>query len=315
MIDEELPRMHYGDSPEELYQPIEYIMGLGGKRIRPLLTLLSYQLFADDVESIVEQALAVELFHNFTLVHDDIMDNAPIRRGQPTVHEKWNRDIGILSGDVMLVRVYDYLAKSEKGDLREIIRHFNQAASEVCEGQQMDMNFETRMDVSEEEYIEMIRLKTAVLLGYALELGGLLAGNKVGSGHLKDFGTYIGIGFQLKDDLLDVFGEGDKVGKQVGGDIISKKKTFLTIRAMHLAKGNDLKELNRLFSPETKVKPEDAVKKVTEIYEKYNIKEETEKEMNDFFDKGFKSLKMVDGSLQGKALLKGLTEQLIHRES
>ncbi len=215
-------------------------MKLGGKRLRPMLTCLSYSLYRDDVSAMVKYAAAVEAFHNFTLMHDDIMDKAPLRRGKPTVHEKYNESTAILSGDVMLVKVYEMFLSLPDQQLREVLRLFNKTASEVCEGQQMDMDFETMKRVSEQQYIEMIRLKTAVLLGFSLELGAILAGaSKEDREALYNFGVNVGIGFQLMDDLLDVYAEQKKFGKTVGGDIVSNKKTYLLIKALE----RDKKEL------------------------------------------------------------------------
>jgi len=205
-LNAELATQNYGDNPEELYAPIRYLMSLGGKRMRPLLVLLAYGLKHEEVDEIIVPALAVEVFHNFTLMHDDIMDNAPIRRGKATVHEKWDPNIAILSGDTMMVKAYDMMLDVSPALLPLVLRKFNKCAVEVCEGQQYDMNFESREAVDEEEYLEMIRLKTAVLLGFSLELGGILAGlDEESSDLLREFGVNIGLGFQLKDDLLDVY--------------------------------------------------------------------------------------------------------------
>ncbi len=262
----------FGESPSELYTPIDYILSLGGKRIRPLLSLLSFGMFQKNPESILKQALAIEVFHNFTLMHDDIMDQAPLRRGKPTVHEKWNANVAILSGDVMLVKAYDLLMDTEPALLPEILRLFNQTAAEVCEGQQFDMNFENLSEVKEEEYIQMIRLKTAVLLGCALKMGAILGGaNETESNKLYEFGVNVGVGFQLKDDLLDVFADKAKFGKQVGGDIISNKKTFLLIKAKELAQGKDAEELS-YWLDQLDFDKEMKVNAVKAIYEKLGIK-------------------------------------------
>src|SRR5688572_27295924 len=208
LIEQEVKKNKFGKQPPSLYEPIRYLMGLGGKRMRPLLTLLSYSLYKDNVEEVVPYAAAVELFHNFTLVHDDIMDKAPLRRGKATVHEKWNVNTAILSGDVMMVKVYEIFSASEAKTLKEVLLIFNQCATEVCEGQQWDMEFESRKSVSVSEYLDMIRQKTAVLLGFSLELGALLAGAKLKDRlALRNLGVSIGIGFQLNDDLLDVYGD------------------------------------------------------------------------------------------------------------
>ncbi|SEG23362.1 polyprenyl synthetase family protein [Algoriphagus boritolerans] len=305
----------YGKSPSELYEPITYIMSLGGKRIRPLLSLLAYGLYGKNPEEILSQAAAVEVFHNFTLMHDDIMDQAPLRRGKATVHEKWNANIGILSGDVMLVRAYDLLLGTDPKLLPEVIRLFNKTAAEVCEGQQFDMNFEAYHTVHENEYLNMIRLKTAVLLGFALQLGAILAGAKKGDAEkLYEFGVNIGVGFQLKDDLLDVFADQAKFGKQVGGDIISNKKTFLLIKALELAKGKDAEELNRWLS----LKEFDKVEKVAAVrtlYEKLGIKSLTEAKMNSYFEAGFVQLEGIQyTNREYYQALYSITQDLIHRE-
>ncbi|SDA92169.1 geranylgeranyl diphosphate synthase, type II [Algoriphagus alkaliphilus] len=305
----------FGESPRELYEPISYIMSLGGKRIRPLLSLLAYGLYGKNPEEILSQAAAVEVFHNFSLMHDDIMDQAPLRRGKATVHEKWNANIAILSGDVMLVRAYDLLLGTDPKLLSEVIRLFNKTAAEVCEGQQFDMNFEAYETVHEDEYLNMIRLKTAVLLGFALQLGAILAGAEKGDADkLYEFGVDIGIGFQLKDDLLDVFADQAKFGKQVGGDIISNKKTFLLIKALELAKGKDAEELNYWLSLKEFGKAE-KVTAVRALYEKLGIKSLTEAKMNSYFDAGFAQLESIHFSNpEYYQALYAITQDLIHRE-
>ncbi|MTI23118.1 polyprenyl synthetase family protein [Fulvivirga sp. RKSG066] len=313
LIEKEGKDFDYGSHPKELYQPIKYIMSLGGKRLRPLLTIMGYSLFKDDVEYIIKQALAVEVFHNFTLMHDDIMDQAPLRRGKPTVHEKWNANTAILSGDVMLVKAYEMLMHGN-GFNQEIFDKFNQCAAEVCEGQQLDMIFEDRKTVGVDEYIEMIRLKTAVLLGFSLELGGILADtSEKNKKALRQFGQNIGVGFQLKDDLLDVYADKDKFGKQVGGDIIANKKTFLLITALKQAKGKHKTALNNWLKKDD-FKPEEKVAAVTEIYNELGIKEQTEQQMNHYFDKGLKALKKVEAPLIRRGKLRSFAEKLIDRE-
>lgn len=315
LLNETIEAQRYGDNPVELYEPISYIMSIGGKRLRPLFVLMAYNLYKDDVESILDQALAIEVFHNFTLMHDDIMDEAPLRRGQETVHERWNTNTAILSGDVMLVKAYDLLTKAKLEKLPDIIRLFNKGASEVCEGQQMDMIFEERNTVSEADYLEMIKLKTAVLLGMSLQLGALMAGANLESQQaICEFGVNIGIGFQLKDDLLDVYADQKNFGKQVGGDIIANKKTFLLIKALENADDRQGKILADWIAEENFDKAE-KVKAVTGIYDELGIKELTEIKMNEYFDEGFKSLRKLDVSLQKKAALKGFAEKLIDRIS
>ena len=214
-IDHELNNLPFGEYPENLYNPIRYILQLGGKRIRPLLALLSYGLYKNDIEKVLRPSLAVEIFHNFTLLHDDIMDKAPLRRGKPTVHNRWNENTAILSGDVMLVRVYDFLVEVKPEIVKRVIKDFNDCAARVCEGQQLDMDFELEANVTEKDYIRMIQYKTAVLLGFSLSFGGILAGADEGDIQLlSDFGINLGIGFQLMDDLLDVYGDHVKFGKQ-----------------------------------------------------------------------------------------------------
>lgn len=307
--------LELGKTPRELYDPITYILSLDGKRIRPLLSLLAYGIYNSKPEEILSQAAAVEVFHNFTLMHDDIMDDAPLRRGKDAVHVKWNKNVAILSGDVMLVKAYDLLLPTESEKLGEIIRLFNKTASEVCEGQQFDMNFESLESVHEEEYLTMIRLKTAVLLGFALQMGALLAGaEKSDAQKLYDFGVNIGVGFQLKDDLLDVFADQAKFGKQVGGDIISNKKTFLLIKALELAKGKDLEELNYWIT-QPDFDKEEKVKAIRGIYEKLGIKAIAEAKMNSYFVAGFAQYDAIHFKNEDYFLeLKKITQDLIHRE-
>ncbi|MFM7486895.1 MAG: polyprenyl synthetase family protein [Cytophagales bacterium] len=311
-IEAEIKSNAFGHQPKSLYEPIRYIMALGGKRLRPLLTMLSYSLYKKDAENIVKYAAAVEAFHNFTLLHDDIMDNAPLRRGKPTVHEKWNVNTAILSGDVMLVKVYDMFLGLEEAKLKEVLRIFNQCAAEVCEGQQWDMEFESKSKVTEAQYIEMIRLKTAVLLGFALELGAVLAGTSAEDRRsLREFGTNIGIGFQLKDDLLDVYADQKKFGKQVGGDIIANKKTFLLIKAIEKSRGKDKTELLRWLAAK-KFDKRKKVKAITEIYDRNNIAQLTEQRINDYFDKGFQSLETLSTD---QSILRHFAQELIKRQS
>src|SRR6187455_1294669 len=283
----EKEKQKYGKQPVSLYEPIRYLMTLGGKRLRPMLTLLGYSLYKDNVKSIMPYAVAVEAFHNFTLMHDDIMDKAPLRRGRPTVHEKWNVNTAILSGDVMLVKVYDMLLSIEPNILATVIQRFNKCASEVCEGQQWDMEFETQQTVTEEEYLNMIQLKTAVLVGFSLELGALLAGaSEKDCKSLREFGINIGIGFQLKDDLLDAYGDSKKFGKQVGGDIIANKKTFLLIKSLELAKENQRQELQDWISKK-KFNKSEKVNANKSINDALAIPSLTEKKVNSYFKKGF----------------------------
>ncbi|MGE0588581.1 MAG: polyprenyl synthetase family protein [Cyclobacteriaceae bacterium] len=313
-IESEIRKQKYGKAPASLYDPIRYIMSLGGKRLRPLLVLLAYGMYKKDVKKIVPLATAIEAFHNFTLLHDDIMDQAPLRRGKETVHEKWNINTAILSGDVMLVKVYDQLLKTNPGSLKSVISKFNACAAEVCEGQQWDMEFESLNTVTEENYIQMIRQKTAVLLGFSLEFGAMLAKASASDQKaLRNFGIDIGIGFQLKDDWLDVYGDNEKFGKQVGGDILSNKKTYLLITALAKAKGKDKSELNQWLS--TNGRSSEKVKAVTALYNKLGISDSTEEKINFYFSRGFAQLKKIKVAEHRKSPLYEFTLQLIDRIS
>lgn len=314
LIENEIKKHKFGKEPASLYDPIRYLMGLGGKRMRPLLTLLAYGLFKNDPKKIVTYAVAVEAFHNFTLMHDDIMDNAPLRRGNATVHEKWNVNTAILSGDVMLVKVYDMLLSLEADKLKTILKAFNTCAAEVCEGQQWDMEFETIGRVTEAQYINMIRLKTAVLLGFSLELGAILADASVEDQKaLREFGVNIGIGFQLKDDLLDAYADPKKFGKQVGGDILANKKTYLLIKALEKAKGKQKQELMALLNGK-KISPKKKINAVKEIYNSLHIPEQTAKKVNQYFAKGFDRLNALAVDSSRKNTLYTFAQDLIERQ-
>lgn len=312
LIEKEITQLPLGASPKSLYDPIRYIMKLGGKRLRPMLTCIAYSMYRDNVEDIVRYAAAVEAFHNFTLMHDDIMDQAPLRRGKPTVHEKFNANTAILSGDVMLVKVYDLFLSLPPNQLAEVLALFNRTAAEVCEGQQMDMDFETKARVSEQQYLEMIRLKTAVLLGFSLELGALLAGasNKERKA-LYDFGVNIGVGFQLMDDVLDVYGDQSKFGKQVGGDIVSNKKTFLLVKALERTRGAQRASLNRWLAAK-KFDKKKKVKAVTAIYDSVGIRELSEQKATLYFERGYQELSLIDNPK--KDLLLAFAESLANRQ-
>ncbi len=314
-LNQAIEALELGDKPKELYDPLKYMLSLGGKRMRPLLTLLGYSLVADDWESVLKPALAVEVFHNFTLIHDDIMDEAPLRRGKPTVYKKWNKDIAILSGDVMMIKTYDLILESKTDKLSYIIKLFNQCAIEVCEGQQLDMNFEDIDSVSEAEYIEMITLKTAVLLGFSLELGGLLGGmSKEEAKNLRTFGVNMGIGFQLKDDILDVYGSQEKFGKQVGGDIIANKKTYLLIKALELANQEQLSTLHTLIAQKEFI-AEEKVIAVMSMYDDLGIKALSESKMNQYFEAAFEDLKKLNIEEEKLKFLEAFSKSLINREN
>lgn len=313
-LEEEFQQQQYGQSPVELYEPIRYLMSLGGKRLRPLMTLMSTALFTDEWQKAIKPATAVEVFHNFTLMHDDIMDKAPLRRGKPTVHAKWNDNTAILSGDVMLVQAYELMLFVEDKNLKKALKRFNRTAAEVCEGQQFDMNFETRENVTEEEYIEMIRLKTSVLLGFALELGGIIGGASDKTCQtLYDLGINIGLGFQLKDDVLDVYGDPVKFGKQVGGDIISNKKTYMLIEALSSATGETKTQLEHWLSLKD-FDPAEKVNAVRGIYDQLGIRQLAEAKINEYFEKAFDLLDSLKVEAERKAELRAFANILIDRE-
>lgn len=303
-------------APHALYEPCEYILTLGGKRLRPAVLLMGYELFRDDVEQALPAAWAVELFHNFSLMHDDIMDAAPLRRGQPTVHTKWNATTGILSGDVMLIYAYRYLAKTGNPEVvLELVNTFNRIATEVCEGQQLDINFETLDDVSIPEYIRMIELKTAVLLGGALEMSAICAhAPKADAEHLYHFGRLAGIAFQIQDDLLDTYGDPVKFGKQVGGDILHNKKTLLVLETYEVAPEADRRELS-YWMRNISENPEKKVSAVRAIFDRNGIPELIAGEKQHFQDEAFNHLDAVGVPEERKAVLRKMMEELLERES
>lgn len=270
-------------SPAELYDPMRYMLLMEGKRLRPIMLLLSCRVFNRNLKPTLPVALAIEIFHGFTLMHDDITDNAPLRRNKPSVHVKWNTNIALLSGDAMMIKAYEYIAKTPKAYLHTILNIFTGTALKVCEGQQMDMNFETQEKVSIDDYLGMIKLKTATLFAASLQMGAVLGGASAKhANNMRAFGENIGMLFQLQDDILDVFGKQEKVGKQTGGDIIQNKKTFLLVKALELAKGDTLKELKALLQHKT-IRPEEKVKKVKAIYEKVNVLHHAGKQMEVYY--------------------------------
>lgn len=293
LINTGLEKLSLAPTPENLYLPVRYILSLGGKRLRPVLTLAGCDLFEAPVEQAMNFALGIEIFHNFTLLHDDIMDKAPLRRGRPTVHEKWNTNVAILSGDTMFALAYQQMLKTANTNLQLILQTFTETAVEVCEGQQLDMDFEKMDQVSSSEYINMIRLKTAVLLGGSLKIGALAGGAPIDQAHLLyDFGVNVGIAFQLKDDYLDAFGNPEKFGKNVGGDIIENKKTCLYLKCMELANEADAKQLQHLYSGKQN-DPANKVEKVLSIFARYNIRKAITEEMEAYFGKSVQLLEEV----------------------
>ncbi len=314
MVNNAITALEFNAAPKELYDPIRYILSLGGKRMRPALVLLANQLMDGDANKALPAALAVEVFHNFTLLHDDIMDEAPLRRNRPTVHEKWNNNIAILSGDTMMVQAYQLLTQCPPEHLPALMQIFNATAIEVCEGQQYDMNFETMSNVLLDDYLEMIRLKTAVLLGCSLKMGAVLANaSPEDADHLYHFGENIGLAFQLQDDILDVYADQQKFGKQVGGDIIANKKTYLMLKALENAKDGISEQLQVLLS-DTAIAPEKKVKDVVSIYNLLYVREAAEQAMQEYFLKGLAHLEAVTMPEAKKAPLKQLAEHLMVRD-
>ncbi len=294
-----------------LYDPVNYILDLGGKRLRPVLTLLATDLFGGIVSDSIKPALGIEVFHNFTLLHDDIMDNAPLRRGQATVHEKWNVNAAILSGDVMFVQAFSLVTSCKNEFLRDVLDLFNVTAIEVCEGQQHDMDFESRNDVSIDEYIEMIRLKTSVLVACALKLGAILASApKEDAEKLYDFGLNLGIAFQIKDDILDVFGDAALVGKKVGGDILANKKTYLLLKALEDGDESQNITLKNWLSKEGGV---DKVEAVTEIFEALSVKEKADEVMDSYYQKSIEALDAIQIDVAKKQYLYDFSAGLMSR--
>jgi geranylgeranyl diphosphate synthase, type II len=308
-----LEKESFLSNPNTLYEPIDYIMSIGGKRLRPMLVVLAAQMYGKKPEDVLDAAIGIEVFHNFTLVHDDIMDNAPIRRGKSTVHTKWNTNTAILSGDTMMVLAYDLLLRKESRNIVRIIQTFNQVAREVCEGQQLDVDFEQRLDVTMDIYMEMIRLKTSVLMAAALKIGGLLAeAPEQDLENLYSFGEKIGLAFQLKDDLLDVFGDELKFGKQPGNDILSNKKTYLLVRCL-----SDVNQSDRILLEQwlaTSDQPKEKIEAVTALYRKYDIPEKTNEAIEALYIEGLHFLDQLNIDRARKELLYEFADSLRVRE-
>ena len=309
ILDKEIKNLALPEHPDSLYAPINYIMGLPAKRMRPLLVLIGYQLFDNDVERALSPAIAIELFHNFTLLHDDIMDNAPLRRGMPTVHKKWNNNTAILSGDVMMIQAYRFINQLESSCLFEVLNIFNNMAIKVCEGQQLDMDFEEKDDVSITDYIKMIEYKTAVLLAASLQIGSVVAqASQEDQQHLYHFGINIGLAFQLQDDLLDVFGSTKIFGKKIGGDILANKKTFLYLKSMQIA---DQQTKEKLKSYYINDKLPDKVNIVKEVFNRLAVKKHTIDMMKAYYVKAMKHLEAID-SIKKEPLI-SFTDKLMNR--
>ena len=314
LINDYLAALPYDRKPASLYEPIKYVLSLGGKRIRPTLMLLSYNLYKDDPESILSSACALETYHNYTLLHDDLMDNAPLRRGHQTVHVKWNPNVAILSGDSMLVLSYQRMLQCRPDKLKPVIDLFTETALEIGEGQQYDMEFETRTDVTEEEYIEMIRLKTSVLLACATKIGAILAdAPDEDADNLYKFGEQMGLAFQLQDDYLDVYGDSKVFGKAIGGDIMSNKKTYMLINAFNLANDKQREELTHWITAENP-DPKEKIAAVTKLYNEIGIDKLAEKKINFYFEESRKYLKGVKVDEERKSVLEAYTQKMMHRK-
>jgi geranylgeranyl diphosphate synthase type II len=315
LIEQHISALRYQKEPRELYDPIHYMLSLGGKRLRPVLVLMAADVFDADVNKALPAALAVEVFHNFTLVHDDIMDHADIRRGKPTVHKKWNQTIAILSGDLMMIKAIELLCETETGKLKELIDVFTKAGAEVCEGQQWDMNFESRNDVQVSAYLDMITLKTAVLLGASLQLGAIIAGvSEKQAKAMYEFGKNIGVAFQIQDDILDAFGDGDKVGKKIGGDITTNKKTLLYIKALELADPITKAELEQLYQSKSEHE-EEKIAAVLTIFKEVKVLEEAEKLKATYLAEAFSHLDRIEAGEDKKEILRNTAIDLMKRMS
>ena len=309
-----ISNLPYHRRPESLYEPIKYVLSMGGKRIRPTLMLLAYNMFRDDPEHILMQAVALETYHNYTLLHDDLMDHADLRRGHETVHKRWNDNQAILSGDSMLVLAYERMAQCPADKLGEVLSLFTQTALEIGEGQQYDIDFETRNDVSEDEYIEMIRLKTSVLLACALKIGAVLAGaSKTDADNLYKFGEQIGLAFQLQDDYLDVYGDPKIFGKAIGGDIVSNKKTYMLINAFNRADSSQRAELQRLINTES-FDRDKKVAAVTALYNEMSIDKMAKNKMDFFYEQSQRYLDRVSVQEECKCELRAYAERMMKRK-
>ena len=313
LINEYLDNLPYERKPAGLYDPIKYVLSIGGKRIRPTLMLLAYNLYKEDPERILSSAVALETYHNYTLLHDDLMDNASVRRGQPTVHTKWDANTAILSGDSMLVLAYERMAKCPVEKLKPVLDLFTETALEIGEGQQYDMDFETRNDVREEEYIEMIRLKTSVLLACATKMGAILAdAPQEDADKLYKFGEQMGLAFQLQDDYLDVYGDPEVFGKAIGGDILCNKKTYMLINAFNLANDEQRKRLQQWVKAENP-DPRQKIEAVTQIYNEIGISQLAEQKIKHYFNESRKYLEAINLPKERKLELEAYTDKMMKR--
>jgi geranylgeranyl diphosphate synthase type II len=301
------------DFPRQLYAPIKYTLELGGKRIRPILVLMGCNLFIDDISAAMPQAIAIEFFHNFTLIHDDIMDDAPVRRGKPTVYKKWNGNTAILSGDTLFAMAYQYAQKADPDILGDVLSVFSQTAVEVCEGQQLDLDFEERNDVTVNEYLEMIRLKTGVLLAASLKIGAIIGrGPKEDVENLYKMGEAIGMGFQLEDDYLDTFGDEKVFGKKTGGDIVTNKKTYLYLRALEKADKATKQKLIDIYSNRT-ANAAEKIDTVKDIFRQLNVDEDSKLLIDEYFNEGIDYLNKISISEDKKAILTSVARSMVKR--
>ncbi len=312
-IEEEIKKIHLPETPANLYEPIKYALSGGGKRIRPALTIISCNLFDNNYKKAVFPALAIEVFHNFTLIHDDLMDNSPIRRNEPTLHLKWNPNIAILAGDAMNVLAYKLINKTNEKILPEILKIFNETAIQVCEGQMMDMDFEKRNDVSEDQYLQMIGLKTSALLAASMKIGAVTGGaDNINADTIYNFGYNLGLAFQLQDDLLDTFGNEQIFGKRIGNDIVTNKKTYLFIRALELASESQKDNLKLLYST-TQTNNTEKIKKVIEIFQQLKIKSFTEQTIQKYFKISMQFLDKLNIDQKRKKILGQFALNLLKR--
>lgn len=309
-----IKHMPYSHEPRKLYDPIEYELSLGGKRIRPVLMLMAYNMYKEDVDSILPQAVGLETYHNHTLLHDDVMDKADMRRGKPTVHNVWSENAAILSGDAMLILSYQLMADCPNEKLKEVLEVFTRTTMEICEGQQWDMEFETRSDVTVNEYVEMIRLKTSVLLAAALKIGAYLANSpEEDANQLYEFGQKMGLAFQLQDDYLDVYGDPKVFGKNIGGDILCNKKTYMLITALSQANEKQRVELNKWLTMYEYI-PEEKIAAVTRIYDELEIGDQCQRMIDTYYAQGLEILKDLSLPNEKKETLKAFVCSLMNRK-
>ncbi|MDR0573611.1 MAG: polyprenyl synthetase family protein [Tannerella sp.] len=315
-VKSEIDKMDFDMSPRCLFEPIKYILALGGKRIRPSMTIIACNIYNGNIEEAIKPALGMEVFHNFTLLHDDLMDQADKRRNKPTVHKKWNTNTAILSGDAMVIAAYQLIGETSESHLSKILNLFSQTALEICCGQQYDMDFERRNDVAQDEYIEMIRLKTAVLMACCLKTGAIIGGAPESDAeYLYNFGINIGLAFQLQDDLLDVYGNTETFGKNIGGDILCNKKTFLLINAVNHANKEQKDKIEYFKNPLNTFTPEEKIKAYTEIYNQLKIKDITQVRINNLYEHAMNELSKLTASTASLSELKRFCNMLMQRES